>query len=80
MFLLVTIKWLAANDTSFRSSKAICGISPISCWILKAKGSPHMLDSLHFKTHKKIDGSILVVYLSDDIEYGELQEVSFRSH
>ena len=49
--------WLAAKDTPFSSSKATCNISATSCWVLKPKDTPLKLDSLHFKPHKKLDGS-----------------------
>ena len=39
IFLALQIKWLSANDTPLSSSK----------------DTPLMLDSLHFKVHKKLD-------------------------
>ena len=47
IFCVLQIKWLAANDIPFTSSKTTCGISATSCWVLKSKGSPLMVDSLH---------------------------------
>ena len=54
---MLEINWLAARDTPFSSSKTTCNISATSCWVLKSKGTPLKLDSLHFKAHKKLDGS-----------------------
>ena len=54
---VLEINWLAARDTPFSSSKTTCNISATSCWVLKSKGTPLKLDSLHFKAHKKLDGS-----------------------
>ena len=51
------IKLLAANDTPLSSSKTICSTSGTSCWELKSKGATFVLDKLHFKAHKKFDGS-----------------------
>ena len=58
---VLEIKLLAANDTPLRSSKTTCSISATSCWELKSKGVTLVLDKLHFKTHKKLDGSIGLV-------------------
>ena len=41
----------------FSSSKTTCCIFPTSCWVLKSKGTPFMMDSLRFKAHKKLVGS-----------------------
>ena len=57
IFCVLQIKWLAANDIPFTSSKTTCSISAASCWVLKSKGTPLMMDSLRFKAHKKLDGS-----------------------
>ena len=57
IFCVLQIKWLAANDISFTSSKTTCSISATSCWVLKSKGTPFMMDSLRFKAHKKLDRS-----------------------
>ena len=57
IFCVLQIKWLAANDIPFTSSKTTCSISATSCWVLKSKGAPLMIDSLRFKAHKKLDGS-----------------------
>ena len=57
IFCVLQIKWLAANDIPFTSSKTTCSISTTSCWVLKSKGTPLMMDSLRFKAHKKLDGS-----------------------
>ena len=54
---VLEINWLGARDTPFSSSKTTCIISATSCWVLKSKGTPLMLDSLHFTAHKKLDGS-----------------------
>ena len=54
---VLQIKWLAVNDIPFSSSKTICSISATSCWVLKSKGTPLMMDSLRFKAHKKLDWS-----------------------
>ena len=51
IFCVLQIKWLAANDIPFISSKTTCSISAISCWVLKSKGTPLMMDSLRFKAH-----------------------------
>ena len=57
IFCVLQIKWLAANDIPFSSSKTTCSITTTSCLVLKSKGTPLMVDSLRFKAHKKIDGS-----------------------
>ena len=57
IFCVLEINWLAAKDTPFRLSKATSNISATSCWVFKLKGTPLKLDSLHFKPHKKLDGS-----------------------
>ena len=51
------IRWLAAIDMPFSSSKTTCSISATSCWVLKLKGTPLMMDTLRFKAHKMLDGS-----------------------
>ena len=56
IFCALEIKWLAANDTPFGSSKTACNISATSCWVLKSDGTPLMLGSFCFITHKKFDG------------------------
>ena len=56
-FCVLQIKWLAANDIPFSSSKTTCSISATRCWVLKLKGTPLMKDSLRFKAHTKLDGS-----------------------
>ena len=61
IFCVLQIKWLAANDIPFTSSKTTCSIFATSCWVLKLKGTPLMMDSLLFKAHKKLDGSTGVV-------------------
>ena len=53
---MLQIKWLA-NDKPFSSSKTACSISATSCWVLKSKGTPLMMDSLRFKVPNKLDGS-----------------------
>ena len=53
---VLEIKLLAANDTPLSSSKTTCSISDISCWELKSKGVSLVLDKLHFKAHRKLDG------------------------
>ena len=57
IFCVLQIRWLAAIDMPFSSSKTTCSISATSCWVLKLKGTPLMMDSLRFKAHKKLDGS-----------------------
>ena len=57
IFCVLQIRWLAAIDMPFSSSKTTCSISATSCWVLKLKGTPLMMDSLCFKAHKKLDGS-----------------------
>ena len=57
IFCVLLIKWLAANDIPFTSSKTTCSISATSCWVLKSKGTSLIMDSLRFKAHKKLDGS-----------------------
>ena len=57
IFRVLEINWFAERDTPFSSSKTTCNISATSCWVLKTKGTPFKLDSLHFKAHKKLDGS-----------------------
>ena len=54
---VLQIRWLAAIDIPFSSSKTTCSISATSCWVLKSKGTPVIMDSFHFKAHKKLDGS-----------------------
>ena len=58
---VLEIKLLAANDTPFSSSKTTCSITATSCWELKWKGVTLLFDKLHFKAHKKFDGSIGLV-------------------
>ena len=43
---VLQIKWLAANDIPFNSSKTTSSISSTSCWVLKSKGTLLMMDSL----------------------------------
>ena len=57
IFIVLEIKWLAVNDTPFSSSKTTWSISATSSWVLKPKGTSLMLDSLHFKAHRKLGGS-----------------------
>ena len=57
IFCVLQIQWFATNDIPFNSSKTTCSISATSCWALKSKGTPLMMDSLPFKAHKKLDGS-----------------------
>ena len=57
IFCVLQIKWLAANDIPFTSSKTTCSISVTSCWVLKSKVTSLMMDSLRFKAHKMLDGS-----------------------
>ena len=57
IFCVLQIKWLAANDIPFTSSKTTCNISATSSCVLKSKGAPLIMDSLRFKAHKKLDGS-----------------------
>ena len=56
IFCVLQIKWLAANDIPFTSYKTTCSIPATSCWVLKSKDTPPMMDSLRFKAHKKLDG------------------------
>ena len=56
MFCVLQIRWLAAIDILFSSSKATCSICTTCSWVLNWKGSPIMMDSLHFKAHKKLYG------------------------
>ena len=48
----------------FSSSKTSCSISATSCWVLKLKDTPLMMDSLRFKAHKKLDGSTGLIEFS----------------
>ena len=57
IFCVLQIRWLGAIDMPFSSSKTTCSISTTSCWVLKLKDTPLMMDSLRFKAHKKLDGS-----------------------
>ena len=50
---MLQIRWLAAIDMPFSSSKTTCIIFATSWWVLKLKGTPLMMDSLRFKAHKK---------------------------
>ena len=57
IFCVLQIKLLVvAKDIPFSSSKTTCSISATTCWILKSKGTPLMMSSLHFKAHKKLNG------------------------
>ena len=58
---VLEIKLLAANDIPLSSSKTTCSICATSCWELKSKDLTLMLGKLHFKAHKKFDGSIGLV-------------------
>ena len=58
---MLQIKWHAANDIPFGSSKRTCCISATSRWVLKSKGTALVTDSLHFKAHKRLDGSACLV-------------------
>ena len=57
IFCILQIRWLAAIDIPFSSSETTDSISASSCWVLKSKGTPFIMDSLCFKAHKKLDGS-----------------------
>ena len=57
IFCVLQIRWLAAIDILFSSSKTTYRISATSCWVLKLKGTLLMMESLRFKAHKKLDGS-----------------------
>ena len=57
IFCVLQIGWFAAIDIPFSSSKTTCSIFTTSCWVLKSKGTPLIMDSLGFKAHKKLDGS-----------------------
>ena len=57
IFCVLQIRWLAAIDMPFSSSKTTCSISATSCWVLKLKGTPLMMDTLRFKAHKMLDVS-----------------------
>ena len=57
IFCVLQIRWLAATDMPFSSSKTTCSVSTTSCWVLKLKGTLLMMDSLRFKAHKKLNGS-----------------------
>ena len=61
VLIVLEIKLLAASDTPLSSSKTTCSISATSCWELKSKGVTLVLDKVHFKAHKKLDGSIGLV-------------------
>ena len=61
IFCVLQIRWLAAIDMPFSSSKTACSISATTCWVLKLKSTPLMMDSLRFKAHKMLDGSIGLV-------------------
>ena len=54
---MLQIRWLAAIDIPFSSSRTTSSISATSCWVLKLKGTPLMMNSLRFKVHKKLDAS-----------------------
>ena len=54
IFCVLQIRWLGAIDMPFSSSKTTCSISTTSCWVLKLKDTPLMMDSLRFKAHKKV--------------------------
>ena len=56
-FFILQIRLVAAIDMPFSSSKTTCSISATSCWVLKLKGTPLMMDTLRFKAHKMLDGS-----------------------
>ena len=60
-FCVLQIRLLAAIDILFSSSKTTCSISAVSCWVLKSKGTPLMMDSLRFKAHKKWDRSTALI-------------------
>ena len=61
IFCVLQMKWLVAIDICFSSSKINCSISATSCWVLKSEGTPLMMDSLCFRAHKKLEGSIGLV-------------------
>ena len=54
---VLEVKLLAANNTPLRSAKTTCSISVTSCWELKSKGVPLVLDKLRFMAHKKFHRS-----------------------
>ena len=54
IFCVLQIRCLAAIDMPFSSSKTTCSISATSCWVLKLKDTPLMMDSLRFEAHKKV--------------------------
>ena len=56
IFCVLQIRWLAAIDMPFSSSKTTFSISATSCWALKLKDTPLMMDSLRFKAHKSLMG------------------------
>ena len=59
IFCVLQIRWLAAIDMPFSSSKTTCSISATSCWVLKLKGTPLMMDSLHLRPIKSCMGQQL---------------------
>ena len=61
-FFVLQINWLAASNTLFSSSKTRCSISATSCWVLKSKDTPLMLDRLYFKAQKLDDSTGLVEF------------------
>ena len=62
---MLQIRWLAAFDIPFSSSKTTCSISTTSCcWVLKSKGTPLMMDSQIQNGHSIEDLlNFLVVFL-----------------
>ena len=54
---VLQFKWFAASDIPYSSSKITYSISATSCWVLKSKGTPLMMDSLGFKVQKMLDKS-----------------------
>ena len=57
IFCVLQIRWPAAIDMPFSSSKTTCSTSATSCSVLKLKDTPLMMDSIRFKAHKELDGS-----------------------
>ena len=54
---MLQIRWLTTIDLRLSPSKTTCSIFTASCWVLKSKGTPVMMDSFCFRAHKKLDGS-----------------------
>ena len=56
-FCVLQIRWLATIDLRLSPSKTTCSIFSTSCWVLKSKGTPVMMDNFCFRAHKKLYGS-----------------------